>query len=203
MERLKRVANKLEAEIKFKQVRMIIQGIFLLSLCGVILYLVSRPQKVAVVYKDGSAWIADELDRHHPQIVEIEADNHITMFYGSLLTFNSRNYKQQAEKSATLGGNSVKEFYNTLSAKGFYNNISRSNYNVVSRIDSTNVQTDGTFVKVVAYGKMTLENEMFREVRKMDMQFLLRFTDRVKVTNPHGMDIVKLELLDNSVIKEY
>jgi hypothetical protein len=198
-EKLKRIGTRLDKEIALLKFRFVGGILVNLFWAGIVLYLVLH-QRVYVISKTGGIWESQSESRDNPQILFIEADDHMRKFYSTFLSFTHLDYKEQTgERSYGLGGNIIKEFRQSLVAKGFYNDIVVNNYRVVSTVDKVKlIGLEGDRLSLTVTGSMVLKNDYIEERRAMNLNVVLVIIPRVAVKNPHGLSIEDISLPDGA-----
>lgn len=194
MKTVRELGKTLDRDIAMLKLRWI-GGLLLNMVClGIVLWMFLS-DRVYVINPTGGIWETSSEARTNPEVLYIEADDHIRKFYGTFLTFSHIDYKIQIPKSYELGGNIIKELYNTLKNKGFYNEVVTNNYRVTSEVTETKmVGIDGNRMKLIVTGTMILENDFFREERAMNLEIILVVVKRVPKVNPHGLSIENIVL---------
>lgn len=176
---------------------------FQLILVGVIVFLATRSNYIAID-AFGNVYTSRQIERTDPNILLIEADAHARSFYGSMWSFTHLNRKSQIEKATRLGGNVIKELYKTLQEKSYYKEIEANNYYVTSEIDSVDTrsfQTQGGVLRLTVFGRMTLENDGFKEIRDLDMELTMITVERLREINPNGLSIEGIKVLTNETLQ--
>ena len=95
------------------------------------IYLVSK-NNVMAVDKDGD--IVSLTRTTEAEIMNIEADNHVRLFYDRFFSYNKSNYKQQVELGLHLAGISGKRLYETYSDKDWYSNVVNNDLLIQSKV---------------------------------------------------------------------
>jgi hypothetical protein len=172
--------------------------VLVLFLCFMI-YQVSN-NKLLVV--DGQGDILSASKSSEDAVFKIEADNHIRLFYARFFSYDKTNYKQRVELGLALSGKSAITLYETLKAKGWYDKIINNDLMIESYAQTIQFyQQDGKdyfqtkgFQKVIR-GDIT-------ELRNLDLKGSIskNSSGRVLETNPHGLIIDDIAILDNSVV---
>ncbi|OXA65945.1 hypothetical protein B0A67_23985 [Flavobacterium aquidurense] len=172
--------------------------VLVLFLCFMI-YQVSN-NKLLVV--DGQGDILSASKSSEDAVFKIEADNHIRLFYARFFSYDKTNYKQRVELGLALSGKSAITLYETLKAKGWYDKIINNDLMIESYVQTIQFyQQDGKdyfqtkgFQKVIR-GDIT-------ELRNLDLKGSIskNSSGRVLETNPHGLIIDDIAILDNSVV---
>lgn len=208
MEHLKQKYNRIDNAInKFRWLTsFIVLGS--LVLCGVVsfLYFSGIQQAGARIYVlDKNGDIASAVESTEEQTVAIEADNHIRMFYGTFFSYDRNNYKEQVNAGLNLVGESGKRLYETYVNKGWYNSIVNNNLVIKSECpsDSITIRTNTYPYMFTAKGTQMVRRYNVVQLRNLHIEGYLGRVSRKKGINPHGLQIDRLVVIDNSVIKEY
>jgi hypothetical protein len=204
LEKVKRISNKLERDIAISKIRTILSGLIILVLIVCLAYAANQSNFVVVDKISGAVSVGTKADRTEPEILLIECDAHLRLFYSKFYSFAHHNINKPLDEATFLGGNCIKELYQVYKSRGFYNSIQANNYVVTSTIDSVESFTfDGRGISVITRGTMVLENDQIVDERKLDLQFYIILVDRVRQRNPHGMSIEKINVLSTETIREY
>jgi hypothetical protein len=198
MEHIKKAAKQLDKEIAMLKLRFWGDKIVNIILAGALIYVLST-ERIYVTHPKGGIWEATPETRTNPEILAIEADDHIRKFYATFLSFNHIDMDKQIPKAYPLGGNIIKEMHAALKKREFYNEIMVNNYRVTSEVKNCVLKgIDGNSLYLEVTGEMVLENEFIREVRNMNMNVTLVVVGRVPIENPHGLSIENIKLPDGA-----
>jgi len=134
--------------------------------------------------------------------LEIEADNHIRMFYDTFFSFDKINVDSQVKKGLELGGKGVKDLWKIYRQDNYYNQVKQNNMIIKSVVDSIKFDLRTSPYKARVFGVQKLQSGTITEYRNLDMDITLIKTARVKNKNPHGLSIEYIFIRNQDVIKK-
>lgn len=134
--------------------------------------------------------------------LEIEADNHIRMFYDTFFSFDKINVDSQVKKGLELGGKGVKDLWKIYRQDNYYNQVKQNNMIIKSVVDSIKFDLRISPYKARVFGVQKLQSGTITEYRNLDMDITLIKTARVKNKNPHGLSIEYIFIRNQDVIKK-
>jgi len=202
---MKNSFNTFSKEVQFMKYRW--AGSLFLHLVSFIMvgyFYVHSYDKILVINSSGDVhngeWVENRMDR---KVLDIEVYAHLERYYATMWTLDHNNIKKQTAKGLFLGGKVLADLYKEMSTKGFYNLVRRNGYFMESKLDSvTSMQVQGDKIFVQSFGILKLENDQFREFRRLDFKAELKVVDRVYERNPNGLSIEKLDIVNNETIEE-
>jgi hypothetical protein len=202
MEQLKNNYNSISKVVNgYRSFALIVVSsslVLVLFLCFMI-YQVSN-NKILVV--DGQGDILSASKSSEEAVFKIEADNHIRLFYSRFFSYDKTNYKQRVELGLALSGKSAITLYETLKAKGWYDKIINNDLMIESYVQTIQFyQQDGKdFFQTKGFQKVIRGD--ITELRNLDLKGSVskNSSGRVMETNPHGLIINDIAILDNSVV---
>lgn len=134
--------------------------------------------------------------------LEIEADNHIRMFYHTFFSYDKINVNKQVQKGLELGGIGVKNLWKVYRQKNYYNQIKQNNMIINSTVDSIKFDLRKSPYKARVYGKQKLQSGNIVEYRNLNMDITFIKTSRVKNKNPHGLSIEYIYIRNQDIINK-
>lgn len=168
---------------------------------GTVFYAISKSnENIFVLDKEGDINPAYKTINNNN--LEIEADNHIKMFYDTFFTYDKINVDLQVKRGLELGGKGVKDLWKVYRQQNYYNQIKQNNMIIKASVDSIKFDLRKSPYKARVYGKQRLQSGEIIENRHLDMDLTLIKTARVKGKNPHGLSIEYIFIKNQNVIPE-
>jgi len=133
--------------------------------------------------------------------IEIEADNHIKMFYDTFFTYDKINVDRQVKKALELGGKGVKDLWKVYKQQNYYNKVKQNTMIIKSVVDSIKFDLSKSPYKARVYGTQRLQSSNIVEYRNLNMDLTFIKTTRVKGKNPHGLSIEYIYITNQEVKK--
>ncbi|WP_340200096.1 hypothetical protein [Ascidiimonas sp. W6] len=131
---------------------------------------------------------------------EPEVKNHIESFHRLFWNIDQFSMQNDIERSLYLIGNSGKELYLSLKAKGHYTKIKTQNLVQAVFIDSVKINMDIVPYKAAVYGKLNIRRT---DQRNEKTDNFTAFFDLLNVTrtdeNPHGLLIENYDVSTQAV----
>ena len=136
MEKIKQNYNSINKIVNgYRSFALIISTIsfVLATFLAIMIYQVSQ-NKILVV--DGQGDILSASKTSEEAVFQIEADNHIRLFYSRYFSYDKTNYKQRVESGLSLAGKSAITLYETLKLKGWYDKIINNDLMIESYVQN-------------------------------------------------------------------
>lgn len=170
---------------------------------GVLIYRVSK-NNVMAVDKDGD--IVSLTRTTEAEMLTIEADNHVRLFYDRFFSYNKSNYKQQVELGLHLAGISGKRLYETYNQKQWYSNVVNNDLLIQSKVlGDIEFSYDNGQLYFYSKGLQKISRGEIVEYRHLDLRakIVKNNNGRIRKLNPHGMIIDNIVILDNDRMDGY
>ena len=170
---------------------------------GALIYQVSK-NNVMAVDKDGD--IVSLTRTTEADMLTIEADNHVRLFYDRFFSYNKSNFKQQVELGLHLSGISGKRLYETYSDKDWYSNVVNNDLLVQSKVlGDIEFSYDNGSLYFYSKGLQKISRGEIVEYRHLDLRakIIKNNNGRIKKLNPHGMIIDNIVILNNDRMNGY
>lgn len=133
--------------------------------------------------------------------LEIEADNHIRMFYNTFFSYDKINIDKQVQKGLELGGKGVKDLWKIYKQENYYNQIKQNNMVINSIVDSIKFDLRKSPFRARVFGTQKLQSADIVEYRNLVMDLNFIKTTRVRNKNPHGLSIEYIFIRNQEVKK--
>lgn len=205
MEKIIRTYNTVE-KVMSKNTRMgmimAFSGFFTTLVMGFLIYNVSKNNMMAVD-KDGD--IVSLMRTSEDNLMKVEADNHIRLFYDRFFTYDKSTYQKQTELGLHLTGPSGRALYETSVAKNWYNKVVNNDLEVESSVlGDIDLFMVGGVLAFEAKGLQKIKRGGIVEYRKLDIKGIIYQNDdgRIRTLNPHGMKIDDIVITDNSKMED-
>lgn len=202
MEKIKNNYNSINKVVNgyrsFALIVVIISLLLSIFLAGMI-FIVSQ-NKIMVV--DGQGDILSASKSSEEGVFQIEADNHIRLFYSRFFSYDKTNYKQRVESGLSLAGKSSITLYETLKIKGWYDKIINNDLMIESYVQNIKFYNQDGQLNFQSKGFQKVIRGDFTEIRNLDLKGTVgkNSSGRVMEINPHGLIIDNISIIDNSVI---
>lgn len=170
---------------------------------GVLIYRVSK-NNVMAVDKDGD--IVSLTRTTEAEMLTIEADNHVRLFYDRFFSYNKSNYKQQVELGLHLAGISGKRLYETYKEKQWYSNVVNNDLLIQSKVlGDIEFSYDNGQLYFYSKGLQKISRGQIVEYRHLDLRakIVKNNNGRIRKLNPHGMIIDNIVILNNDKMNGY
>ena len=170
---------------------------------GVLIYRVSK-NNVMAVDKDGD--IVSLTRTTEAEMLTIEADNHVRLFYDRFFSYNKSNYKQQVELGLHLAGISGKRLYETYNQKQWYSNVVNNDLLIQSKVlGDIEFSYDNGQLYFYSKGLQKISRGEIVEYRHLDLRakIVKNNNGRIRKLNPHGMIIDNIVILNNDKMNGY
>lgn len=181
---------------------MAFSGFVTTLIMGFLIYNVSKNNMMAVD-KDGD--IVSLMRTSEDNVMMVEADNHIRLFYDRFYTYDKSTYEKQVELGLHLTGQSGRVLYETYKAKNWYNKVVNNDLEIESAvIGNIRMNMAGSVVLFEAEGLQKTKRGSLIEYRKLNIKGTIYQSKdgRVKSLNPHGMKIDDIVITDNSLMED-
>lgn len=178
---------------------VVIISLLLTLFLGAMIFIVSQ-NKIMVV--DGQGDILSASKSSEEGVFQIEADNHIRLFYSRFFSYDKNNYKQRVESGLSLAGKSSITLYETLKIKGWFDKIVNNDLMIESYVQTIKFFNQDGQLKFESKGFQKVIRGDFTEIRNLDLKGTVgkNSSGRVMEINPHGLIIDNISIIDNSVI---
>ncbi len=201
MEKIKKTYNTIEKVLdKNRRITMItvFSSAIVTLIMGCLIYQTSKHNLLAVD-KDGD--IVSLTRATESELMIVEAENHIRLFYDRFFNYNKSNYKERVESALHLTGKSGKRLYETYRLKNWYNNVINNDLILTTKIvkDVQFHYSKGKLTfKVYAVQRISAGN--IAEYRHLDIRgrIIKASNGRIRKLNPHGMLIENIVITNNS-----
>lgn len=202
MEKIKNNYNSINKVVNgYRSFALIISCISLLlgAFLGGLIYQVSQ-NKILVV--DGQGDILSASKSTEEAVFQIEADNHIRLFYSKYFSYDKTNYKARVESGLALSGRSAITLYETLKLKGWYDKIITNDLMIDSYVQNIKFFNQDGQLYFQSKGFQKVIRGDFTELRNLDLKGSIskNSSGRVMETNPHGLIIENISIIDNTVV---
>lgn len=186
---------------RFMWIALIVLFISGLLSAGTVFYAISKSnENIFVLDKEGD--INPAYKTINNDNLEIEADNHIKMFYDTFFTYDKINVDLQVKRGLELGGKGLKDLWKVYRQQNYYNQIKQNNMIIKATVDSIKFDLRNSPYKARVYGKQKLQSGEIIENRHLNMDLTFVKTARVKGKNPHGLSIEYIFIKNQNVIEE-
>lgn len=133
---------------------------------------------------------------------EPEIKNHINMFHHLFWDFDQYSLEHNMDRALHLIGNSGKELYLTLKAKGHFSKIKTQNLVQTLTIDSLKLNTTMSPAKAAVYGKLKIKRtDQYKEKTDQFTAFFDLHTVLRTDENPHGLLIENYDVQTTPIIE--
>lgn len=206
MEKIIKSYNSIDKVLdKNRKVTLLIISMSFLTciIMAVFIYKVSK-NNVMAVDKDGD--IVSLTRTTEAEMLTIEADNHVRLFYDRFFSYNKSNYKQQVELGLHLAGISGKRLYETYSQKQWYSNVVNNDLLVQSKVlGDIEFSYDNGQLYFYSKGLQRISRGEIVEYRHLDLRakIVKNNNGRIRKLNPHGMIIDNIVILNNDRMNGY
>lgn len=206
MEKIIKSYNSIDKVLdKNRRVTLFIISISFITciIMGALIYQVSK-NNVMAVDKDGD--IVSLTRTTEADMLTIEADNHVRLFYDRFFSYNKSNFKQQVELGLHLSGISGKRLYETYSDKDWYSNVVNNDLLVQSKVlGDIEFSYDNGQLYFYSKGLQKISRGEIVEYRHLDLRakIVKNNNGRIKKLNPHGMIIDNIVILNNDRMNGY
>lgn len=202
MEKIKQNYNSINKVVNgYRSFALIISTISLVLavFLAVMIYQVSQ-NKILVV--DGQGDILSASKTSEEAVFQIEADNHIRLFYSRYFSYDKTNYKQRVESGLSLAGKSAITLYETLKLKGWYDKIINNDLMIESYVQNIKFYNQDGQLYFQSKGFQKVIRGNVTELRNLDLKGSIskNSSGRVLEINPHGMIIDNISIIDNSQV---
>lgn len=172
---------------------------FLTIFLAIMIYNVSQ-NKIMVV--DGQGDILSASKSSENDVFEIEADNHIRLFYSRFFSYDKTNYKKRVELGLSLAGKSAITLYETLKIKGWYDKILNNDLMIDSYVQNIKFISQDGQLYFQSKGFQKVMRGDITEIRNLDLKGRIskNSSGRVLEINPHGLIIDDIAIINNSVV---
>jgi hypothetical protein len=170
---------------------------------GFLIYQVSK-NNVMAVDKDGD--IVSLTRTTEAEVMTIEADNHVRLFYDRFFSYNKSNYKDQVELGLHLSGLSGKRLYETYTDKDWYSNVVNNDLLVQSKVlEEIEFLYENGHLYFYSKGLQKISRGDIVEYRHLDLRakIVRNNKGRLKKLNPHGMIIDNIVITNNNRMDGY
>lgn len=206
MEKIIRSYNSIDRVLdKNRKVTLFIVGMSFATclIMGVLIYKVSK-NNIMAVDKDGD--IVSLTRTTESEMLTIEADNHVRLFYDRFFSYNKSNYKNQVELGLHLAGISGKRLYETYADKDWYSNVVNNDLLVQSKvIGEIEFLNENGQLYFYSKGLQKISRGDIVEYRHLDLRAKIARNNkgRIKKINPHGMIIDNIVITNNNRMDGY
>lgn len=206
MEKIIRSYNSIDRVLdKNRKVTLFIVGMSFATclIMGVLIYKVSK-NNIMAVDKDGD--IVSLTRTTESEMLTIEADNHVRLFYDRFFSYNKSNYKNQVELGLHLAGISGKRLYETYADKDWYSNVVNNDLLVQSKvIGEIEFLNENGQLYFYSKGLQKISRGEIVEYRHLDLRAKIARNNkgRIKKINPHGMIIDNIVITNNNRMDGY
>lgn len=202
MEKIKQNYNSINKIVNgYRSFALIISTIsfVLATFLAIMIYQVSQ-NKILVV--DGQGDILSASKTSEEAVFQIEADNHIRLFYSRYFSYDKTNYKQRVESGLSLAGKSAITLYETLKLKGWYDKIINNDLMIESYVQNIKFYNQDGQLYFQSKGFQKVIRGNVTELRNLDLKGSIskNSSGRVLEINPHGMIIDNISIIDNSQV---
>lgn len=202
MEKIKQNYNSINKIVNgYRSFALIISTIsfVLATFLAIMIYQVSQ-NKILVV--DGQGDILSASKTSEEAVFQIEADNHIRLFYSRYFSYDKTNYKQRVESGLSLAGKSAITLYETLKLKGWYDKIINNDLMIESYVQNIKFYNQDGQLYFQSKGFQKVIRGNVTELRNLDLKGSISKNNsgRVLEINPHGMIIDNISIIDNSQV---
>lgn len=202
MEKIKQNYNSINKIVNgYRSFALIISTIsfVLATFLAIMIYQVSQ-NKILVV--DGQGDILSASKTTEEAVFQIEADNHIRLFYSRYFSYDKTNYKQRVESGLSLAGKSAITLYETLKLKGWYDKIINNDLMIESYVQNIKFYNQDGQLYFQSKGFQKVIRGNVTELRNLDLKGSIskNSSGRVLEINPHGMIIDNISIIDNSQV---
>jgi hypothetical protein len=140
------------------------------------------------------------------EVMTIEADNHVRLFYDRFFSYNKSNYKDQVELGLHLSGLSGKRLYETYTDKDWYSNVVNNDLLVQSKVlEEIEFLYENGHLYFYSKGLQKISRGDIVEYRHLDLRakIVRNNKGRLKKLNPHGMIIDNIVITNNNRMDGY
>ena len=202
MEKIKQNYNSINKIVNgYRSFALIISTIsfVLATFLAIMIYQVSQ-NKILIV--DGQGDILSASKTSEEAVFQIEADNHIRLFYSRYFSYDKTNYKQRVESGLSLAGKSAITLYETLKLKGWYDKIINNDLMIESYVQNIKFYNQDGQLYFQSKGFQKVIRGNVTELRNLDLKGSIskNSSGRVLEINPHGMIIDNISIIDNSQV---
>lgn len=202
MEKIKQNYNSINKIVNgYRSFALIISTIsfVLATFLAIMIYQVSQ-NKILVV--DGQGDILSASKTSEEAVFQIEADNHIRLFYSRYFSYDKTNYKQRVESGLSLAGKSAITLYETLKLRGWYDKIINNDLMIESYVQNIKFYNQDGQLYFQSKGFQKVIRGNVTELRNLDLKGSIskNSSGRVLEINPHGMIIDNISIIDNSQV---
>lgn len=196
-----RTTNKIINSYRFFSIIVVTVSFLVCCFFGYVLYDVSQNNIMVV---DGQGDILSASKSSEDELLKIESDNHIRLFYSSFFSYDKSNYKKRCEKGLFLVGKSGQNLYQTYKLKGWYDVVINNDLIIESSVQSIKFDNKENQLLFEAFGVQKITRGNIIETRNLNIKGSISKhpNGRQIEINPHGLLIDNLIILDNSVIKK-
>lgn len=183
----------------YRSFALIVFGVsILVSLfLGLLIYQVSQN---GIMVVDGQGDILYASKSSENEVFQIEADNHVRLFYSRFFTYDKVSYKKQTELGLFLAGKSAINLYETYKIKGWYDNVVTNDLKVDSYVQKVQFSNVNNVTQFVAIGFQKITRGDYIETRHLDIKGTInkKSSGRTIEINPHGLEIDNIVLVNNN-----
>lgn len=164
--------------------------------------LIYQVSQNGIMVVDGQGDILYASKSSESEVFQIEADNHIRLFYSRFFSYDKETFKKQTELGLFLAGKSALNLYETYKSKGWYDNVVTNDLVIssyVQKIQFSSINNETHFI-AVGFQKITRGN--YVENRNLNIKGTIdkKNSGRKMETNPHGLEIDNIVIIDNNTI---
>lgn len=165
-------------------------------------YIVKNFTEIAyIITEHGQVTLARNLNTSDLKMYrKPEVRNHIIMFHDLFWTIDQFNMNSRTEQSLHLIGNSGKQLYLTLKARGHYNAIKNQNLKQRVTMDSIRINMNSKPFRGAFFGKLHVRRTDQNKSRTENLRakFIIQEVTRTNM-NPHGLLIEKYDLTTSPI----
>lgn len=171
---------------------------------GIMIYNVSNNNIMVV---DGQGDILSASKTTETEMLSIEADNHIRLFYATYFTYDKLNYKKNIEKALFLSGKSALQLYETLQEKSWFDIVVNNDLKIESYAQDIKIEVDPNVsgllhFKAIGFQKVNRGDQI--ETRHLDIKGTIQKSPsgRILISNPHGLLLDNLAITNNEIFAQ-
>jgi hypothetical protein len=168
---------------------------------GYILYNVTQNNIMVV---DGQGDILSASKTSEDNLLKIESDNHIRLFYSRFFSYDKLNYKKRTEQGLHLVGKSGVNLYETYKIKGWFDVVVNNDLIIESNVQTIKFSNFENKILFETTGFQKIKRgDNIAETRNLNIKGSISIhpNGRQIETNPHGLIIEDLVVINNSVVK--
>lgn len=202
MENIKNNYNSINKIINGYRSFALITVVISLLLSIFLTFMIYQVSQNKILVVDGQGDILSASKSSEEAVFQIEADNHIRLFYSKFFSYDKTNYKERVESGLYLAGKSAITLYETLKLKGWYDKIINNDLMIESYVQNIKFFKQDGLLYFQAKGYQKVIRGNVTELRNLDLKGSIskNSAGRVMEINPHGLIIDNISIIDNSQV---